>query len=273
MPAKANSNSDPVQQHFVPKVYLKSFCNDRGLLQMYDKKTHKICPNVSPAGVASHEHLYTLETPDGKDYSIEKGLLGQLETDYGIAIRALECEGLVTAERATFDTILRFLSFLHARNPEQLDVFRTLSRDMIEFSGNQVLSHNLHDQGELNLLPYFELSSNPVHVQALTMQAMMSRAEMVHKMLMGAGPWVFYVAPPASAFVTSDNPYRIESLGWIPLSSTVLIASCSNNAPDEETPIIRQASPEMVANINSWQVDGATRFVFAAKAHNLESIC
>ncbi len=110
-------------------------------------------------------------------------------------------------------------------------------------------------------------------VQLNTMRAMRARAERVYNMLMCAGPWVYYLAHKGSVFVTSDNPYRINNLGWIPLSSSVLIAARSTYNPDQTMSGIRQATADMVADINSWQASGATRFVFAAHTKTLERVC
>ncbi|MBD5132419.1 MAG: DUF4238 domain-containing protein [Clostridiales bacterium] len=63
-------------QHFVPKVYLRSFASGENCVDLYIKSKGKLVKEASLSGQASKPYFY------GKDLNIEEGL-GYFENEYG----------------------------------------------------------------------------------------------------------------------------------------------------------------------------------------------
>jgi hypothetical protein len=62
---------DKKRHHYVPKAYLKSFCDDSGKLLVYRKDDPSKAIPLSPDNTAFHKYYYSQPLPDGgKDYNV-----------------------------------------------------------------------------------------------------------------------------------------------------------------------------------------------------------
>lgn len=57
---KISQKNDPIKQHYVPKVYLKNFCNSNNAIAVVDRHTRKIF-STGIGAVGAEKDFYTLE--------------------------------------------------------------------------------------------------------------------------------------------------------------------------------------------------------------------
>jgi hypothetical protein len=71
------------RSHFVPKVYLRGFCNPDGRLWVYDALQRKGVWESDPGSVAYEKNLYAVELPDGSvDRETLERAFGSVETRF-----------------------------------------------------------------------------------------------------------------------------------------------------------------------------------------------
>ena len=124
----------PKRQHYIPKMLLVRFCDDRGRLWVGDKRRDKVYPQ-NPAKALAQTHLYTRRSYDGSPPSAEyEQILGRVENGAApvidkiiTAARRKELPDLSERQRAALQ---RFVLALARRTPEsQQRVARPLTDD------------------------------------------------------------------------------------------------------------------------------------------------
>jgi len=126
-------NSDPIKQHFIPKAYLKHFCDQYGHIHIFDlkKKTTRHC---KPEQTAFEKHLYTFVVNGHQDFGIEK-FFCDLEGTYATHIRTISSGRYDQINSNDYKDILQFMAFLYARNPSKVNRASEIEHDRQSFMG------------------------------------------------------------------------------------------------------------------------------------------
>jgi hypothetical protein len=237
-------------------------------LQMYDKKNQEFFKNVAPSKVAWYKHLYTLEKRGVKDYGIEY-FLRKTESKYDAMLRKImSMKPDICLTDDELRDVLHFFAFLYARNPAQISLFSDLAKDWIEFSSRVALSQDLCARTEGRSFSQNNKIANPRDVKNLSMKTMFCSAVRMHKDLVKAGRWLFYVSDSDMEFLTTDNPMSFRKLGWIPLSSKLLLI-LNNSDKSIKQNQVHIATAEMISDLNTSTANCATRFIFAGNIETL----
>jgi len=238
-----------MKQHFVPRVYLRHFCNVDGVLQKYDKETGVYHSCVDPAAESFLNDLYTVKDAEGReDYRVEQFFCGY-ETKYAKIMQKILADGVSRLSNQNIKDLLMFLALLNARNPERVE--------SLKYVGSILGKHPFNAD--------FEKLTDPDYLQSSIMESMRLWAEKINGMMRSTG-WVIYVSAPDNKFITTDNP--MADLSHVPLSSHLLFAFQSLRANG-----LQRGSPEFVAEMNHRIASTATQFIYAADVETLESPC
>lgn len=266
--SKKNKSEEPAKQHFVPKVYLKNFCNASGKLQVYDTNTKRILSNMSPAEVALQSHLYTIEVEKAKkDYCVEK-YLGELESEYGAVLTRLEANASTTLSVKDIPSVLRFIAFLYARNPTQLSRYSEIASGVLSFMAESMLAYNLREQNESHLRTSFEVTVSPTYIQTATMKTMFAIADKIFTDMANSGHWFFLRSRSGMEFITTDVP--AANMVMVPLSKKLLLMRTT-----EDIEIVKKFNnvidvpPQKVARFNGHIAVTAKRWVYASTCEML----
>jgi len=261
---KTNKSEEPAKQHYVPKVYLKNFCNSAGKLQAYDTTTKRTLSNMGLTAVAYQTHLYTIADNKGeKDYRVEK-YLGQLESEYGEILHKIETTESIALTEKEITDVLWFIAFLYARNPNQISRYSEVTGDMLSFIGKSMLAHNLREQNKSHLRSSFEVAVDPVYVQTATMRTMFTFANTIFTAMINQGHWFFCRSQSDMEFITTDDP--AANMVMVPLSKRLLLMRVTENIEEvKKCNNVLIAPPEKVVWFNGLIAATAKRFVFAGK--------
>ena len=82
----------PIHQHFIPKFLLKNFCNDAGILNVYDKQENKIFKS-NPQGIFKKRNLNTIRKLESlSPIQDSPGVLVEMYEDFKIEYMFSEME-------------------------------------------------------------------------------------------------------------------------------------------------------------------------------------
>ena len=96
--------SEKKKQHIVPKVYLKWFCNNKWLLNFYDRKTWKY-KEQKPENVWWIKHFYTIVWAEWeKDFTIEDYFSNEIENKIE-AVKKVNMQNEITASPTKMGTL------------------------------------------------------------------------------------------------------------------------------------------------------------------------
>jgi hypothetical protein len=207
------------KQHVVPKVYLKWFCNNKWLLNFYDRETWKY-KEQRPENVWWIKHFYTIVWNEWeKDFSIEDFFSNEIENDiWNIFQKINKYEDLTIDEK---DKLALFVTFQFLRT----EVFRNwINKDieyMMEWNHKIICSTDkylkwhinkyeektwkkfpLTEEEYKNIYKNFEIKATNVESINMMMYLSVLLYDIVRKK-----NWYFFVAPKNSSFITSDNPF------------------------------------------------------------------
>jgi len=110
------------RHHYVPKAYLKAFCDDKGKLLVYRKDSPSEPLKVAPDNTQFRRYYYSQPTSDGgQDNNSLEALFSTIETDWPTTVTTLSQRGDVNSK---IENIFEFIALQRARVPA--------SRDMVE---------------------------------------------------------------------------------------------------------------------------------------------
>ena len=119
---------DKKRHHYVPKAYLRSFCDDTGKVLVYRKDDPSKAIPLSPDNTAFHKYYYSQPTPEGgKDHNALEDFFCKVEDKWpGIVDRLHRHENV----NDSLEDIFQFIALQRVRVPA--------SRDAIEkFEGER----------------------------------------------------------------------------------------------------------------------------------------
>jgi hypothetical protein len=262
--------ADPVRQHWVPKVYLRSFCVppiEREQINIFDLKSGREF-TTSIGKIAVKRHFYTLGLRnDRPSYAVERGL-SKLES----AVKPLILE-LINTEKIFSDANKRlvfsvFLASLLMRSRQGLQIVighREAIRSGEKLGGTRMPekivqellaldSEGMREHFAKSVLPI----STPIASHLLSMKWHLIRANEDH-------------------FITSENPfvlYHGSEKRWgvatpgvhihIPISPTLLLHIRDREAVVAEDTTF-DLSKEGVEGINGLTILNAEQYLFSSR--------
>ncbi len=119
----------PINQHYLPRVYLNCFSDPEKRVWVYDKETCR-CERKSTKTIACEHHLYTNLQNDKEDYSIENWL-GQIETKYGRIIPKVRNKEEISVEEKR--SLAQFIATQKVRVPASHDKMKTDGKEFLNF--------------------------------------------------------------------------------------------------------------------------------------------
>ena len=190
------------RHHYIPKSYLKVFCDDAGQVRVYRKDDPCKAIQLSPDNTGFHKYYYSQPRPDGeKDHNALEDCFSKLEDKWpGIVDRLHRRENV----NDSLEEIFQFMALQRARVPASRDV-----AELIHAEGVMAAARRLDLEGKLSpkpegcedILDHGEVSINP-HQSIHAMVPMMQGIGQVFDQI------GFYAMHNNTEipFLTSDNP-------------------------------------------------------------------
>jgi hypothetical protein len=186
------------RHHYIPKSYLKFFCDNSGRVLFYRKDDPCKAIPLSPGDVGLHKYYYSQPRPDGeKDHNALEDCFSSMEDKWPGIIERLHRRESVND---SLEEIFQFMALQRARVPASRDV-----TEKIHAEGVMVGARQLAAEGKLSgfedILDHVEVSINPhqsIHGMVTVMQA---TGQVFNQM-------GFYAMHNKTdvPFITSDNP-------------------------------------------------------------------
>lgn len=190
------------RHHFVPKAYLKAFCNAQGRLLVYRKDAPEKLLKMTPDAIGFERYYYAQPLPDGgRDTNRLENMFSELEAQWPAVAGCLTRGEPLTFEQV--GVLLEFMALQRIRVPASRDVTEAALAETVRNT-----LHNLHSAGELPSLPTglnlteLEISIDP-HQSIHGMVAQL-QGEVMY-IMEKAGFWAV-TNETAKPFITSDNP-------------------------------------------------------------------
>ena len=193
---------DKKRHHYIPKSYLKFFCNDNGRVFVYRKDDpHKAIP-LSPDNTGFHRYYYSQPRPDGeKDHNALEDCFSIIETKWPKIVEQLHRRENVN------DSLVEIFSFMalqRARVPASRDVSEMILAEVLK-----ARARTLDAAGKLppkpvgfeDILDHVEVSIDPHQ----SIHAMITGIRGIGQVFDQIG---FYAVHNKTdvPFLTSDNP-------------------------------------------------------------------
>jgi len=196
----------PMQQtkrhHYVPKAYLKAFCNDQGKLYVY-RKTAPIKPLLqAPDATQFRKYYYSQPVPDGsQDNNTLEAAFSPIETHWPETVAKLLARGDVNDR---LENIFQFIALQRVRVPASRDMAESMLAQTVKDTMKSMLASGKMPpppQGLEDLPNRVQVSIDP-HMSIHAMVSMLSGMGKLFS-LIGLAAVHNNTGVP---FITSDNP-------------------------------------------------------------------
>ena len=192
------------RHHFIPIVYLKSFCDDEGKVFVYRKDDPKNPFHQKPDKTGFHKYYYSQPIPEGgMNHDALENFFSEIESPWPSIVELIQQSKYVDGNKrgALFD----FLLLQYIRVPANRDFFENICA-----AGAKAIMRQLDTVGKLPALPkgledyleHVEIAVDP-HRSILAMPSIVSAIE--EKILRRLGFGVIHNKTDVP-FLTSDNP-------------------------------------------------------------------
>lgn len=270
--------SDPKLHHYVPRFYLRRFCDAAGHIWAWDKKTDRVFP-TSPQSVAAEHSFYYVDqlAERGRDPLMLERHFASLETEMSRATSQwLECiRGGSLGMRLPISAYERavaalFIALQFCRTADT----RELLVQFASLKGGTVVS----DKGHAVVSEHMR---RLIHTNALWNGSVLEE----FRRRLESAFWIFARNTTEIPFVTSDNPVafrRFDHGAWVKIgqfcSGTVVVYPLAPDVilycyPREDPWLILEPydsststiafTDKMAATENTAQPFMASRFVFS----------
>jgi len=120
---------DKKRHHYVPKAYLKFFCDESGKVFVYLKDDLEKVIQQTPDKTGFHKYYYSQPLPTGgKDHNTLEDLFSELEDKWpSIVGRMLKRENVSDS----LDDIVRFICLQRARVPAARDAIEKMRAETV----------------------------------------------------------------------------------------------------------------------------------------------
>jgi hypothetical protein len=220
------STNEPIDQHYIPKVYLKAFANAQKVLYQLKKNHHKVT-QTTVSKICYSPHYFTIQREETKQmhqikdaYHIEKNAFKKQENRYEKLLKKFSVPHLSNylISRSEAREFLDILTTIKRRNPA---VRKILSANYLEYFNSDALRKDIAPGLELDkelegtdpeeYLQKFilELNNDPKRIHDLYLTSFLGKERRVtEKVLDTLMQFKLYIhfAPIGSQFITSDNP-------------------------------------------------------------------
>ncbi len=193
---------DKKRHHYVPKAYLRFFCDDTGEVLFYRKDDPSMAIPLSPDNAAIQKHYYSQPTPDGgTDHNALEDFFSKVEDKWpGIVDRLHRQEDV----NNSLEDIFQFMALQRVRVPASRDVAEKILAETVKME-----AHVLDAAGQLppkpegfeDILDHIEVSIDPhrsIHAMAHMIQGF---GQVFDQM-----GFIALQNKTDVAFLTSDNP-------------------------------------------------------------------
>ncbi|KQW60469.1 DUF4238 domain-containing protein [Variovorax sp. Root411] len=231
------------RHHFVPKAYLKAFCNAEGKLLVYRKDDPENVLKMAPDAIGFEKYYYAQPLPGGgRDTNMLENMFSELEGQWpALAARLTNGEDV----NDQLSVLLEFIALQRVRVPASRDVTEGALANLVKQTLNR-----MHLAGELPPMPAgLGLSDVTVAIDPhQSIHGMVTHLQLeVAGIIDRAGFWAVR-NETGRPFLTSDNPviwfdetqpedarrpYAIKSQGpfilVFPVSPTLVILGAPNH--------------------------------------------
>ena len=211
--------STPKRHHFLPKFYLKNFCENE-FFWVYDRKKNEY-RKQTPNNTAIQKKYYSFIGCDGKENNeIENKVLSDIETEASPIIDKINNKKIISLYERIILTI--FITFLHLRGPsfekEMNDIFEKFIKIYAKLSFpteentkkiiKRFASNNKQkDISSKELMDFVNKGNYKVKVhREYSLKKMYELAQELPVYFIQMD-WQFCYSPKTSLFITSDNPF------------------------------------------------------------------
>lgn len=121
--------SNPKRHHFIPVIYLKSFCANDGFVTVYRKDDPSVSHRCAPSNAGLERYYYAQVDEYGNiDTSTLEILFGRLESFWPKIVQELKAKRDVNGFR---EEILAFIGLQRARVPAARDAYELMRADSV----------------------------------------------------------------------------------------------------------------------------------------------
>lgn len=164
------------KHHYVPVSYLKAFCADDGMLQVYRKDDPERPFRKRPDDVAFHKYYYAQPLPEGgRDADRIEDRFSELETKWPVIVERMADE---TPLNDSLEEIFQFLALQRARVPAARDAAEKMLAAYVMATARQLEADGKAPPppaGITSALDYAVVSIDPhqsIHAMAHIVRAM-----------------------------------------------------------------------------------------------------
>lgn len=255
-------------QHYIPKYYLKGFCDSstENYIWVYEKNNPQVFKrNID--SVASENGRWPLE--------IEEFLANKVEQPTNFIIDRIRNEEEINQEDK--DTLSKYMTAMLQRVPSGLQRAKAIAPTVLDEVFNK-LENDIHYLIEKHPSKKNSLQKRLEEIPSLKLKYRNEfPVEIWHKLItpdslpgvmtiLPTMSWIFLKSDNKQAFLTSDNPFFFfEELGinksdiTFPITSDITLWATWNSNSDRR---YKRASKSQIKEINKRTVSKATKYIY-----------
>lgn len=191
------------RHHYVPKAYLKAFCDWDGKVRVYRKDSPRQLIHQSPDKFGFHKYYYSQPMPKGERDNGLEDLFGKFEADWPPLVARL-LRGDDINDTDSLGTLLDFMALQRARVPALRDAVEKAQSEEVMSTSRVMDSHGLlppKPPGHENIIEGTEVAIDP-HQSLVAMASQLDAIDRIYSEI-GLGALRNKTNTP---FLTSDNP-------------------------------------------------------------------
>ncbi|MGQ3085351.1 MAG: DUF4238 domain-containing protein [Hydrogenophaga sp.] len=189
------------RHHFVPKAYLKAFCDAKGKLLVYRKDSPEKVLKMAPDAIGFEKHYYSQPLPGGgRDTNTLENMFSDLERKWPALATKLSNGEDINDE---LGTLIEFLALQRVRVPASRDVTEAELASQVKKT-----MHRMHAAGQLPPMPA-ELKLSDINISIDPHKSIHGMVDQLQREVLDvidrAGFWAVR-NETGRPFITSDNP-------------------------------------------------------------------
>ena len=193
---------DKKRHHYVPKAYLKFFCDEAGKIRMYLKDDPDKVIHQAPDNVGFHKYYYSQPLPEGgMDHNTLEDVFSDIEAKWPpIVERLLQCENV----NDSLMDIFAFIALQRVRVPAARDAAEKMLAELVKVTARRLDAMGKFPpkpKGFEDILDRVEVTIDP-HQSIHAMGHMLQGIEQVFDQIGLSAIHNLTDIP----FLTSDNP-------------------------------------------------------------------
>jgi len=262
-------STEPVRQHFVPKVYLRSFCKhpiEDERIYTHDIKTGKSYV-ASITRTAVTKHFYTIAQGDGYKPTVVEDELSAIESAVAPIIRAIQRAEALPDDPDAISVLATFIATLYLRTPQGRRVIYGYREEVraSESPESPTHQHGLDEIISLDDEEINELSS--ISTVVVGKRVGIHLRHMHWRLLRTKGSYFITSESPVYSIHETDKAWGFSTPGvriFFPLSPSLLIHL--SNEPVYPGKGTADLPLTTVRGINALTVSAAERCVYSDRA-------